>query len=182
MTLKMKLTDKDVLESSRERIEEMYRRFDTVVVSFSGGKDSTTCLNLCLEEAEKLGKLPQKTYFYDEECIHPETIAYVERVRNDPRIDLRWMCLPIKHRNACSQAEPWWHPWDPAKRDLWVRELPEGAETTAPWFNMEMTIADCAFKMYGFRKHGMVADVRGIRADESMRGELCFIKGKPTTG
>ena len=49
--------DWDVLAAARERFRMLYR-LDTVVVSFSGGNDSTVCLNLALEAALQAGKLP----------------------------------------------------------------------------------------------------------------------------
>ena len=73
-----KFTDKSVLEHSLERIRTAYDRFDRVIVSFSGGKDSTAVLNLALEVARERGKLPLEAVFFDEESIHPTTIEYVE--------------------------------------------------------------------------------------------------------
>ena len=87
----------------------LYQRFDTVVVSFSGGKDSTVCLHLALEAAAATGKLPVLAYFWDEEAIHPETIEYVERIRSRADVKLTWLCLPVKHRNACSRRSPYWY-------------------------------------------------------------------------
>ena len=53
-------------------------------------------------------------------------------------------------------------------RHLWVRDLPAQAITSAPWFQMGMTMPDCAPFVYG-PEHGTVADIRGIRAQESLR-------------
>ena len=50
--------DWDVLAAARERFRILYQRLDTVVVSFSGGNDSTVCLHLALEAASQAGKLP----------------------------------------------------------------------------------------------------------------------------
>lgn len=166
--LKKLSIDKTVLEVARQRFHQLFANFDTVVISFSGGKDSTVCLNLGLEVARELGKLPLKVYHWDEEAIWPETIDYVSRVANHPDIDFKWLCLPIKHRNACSRKEPYWHPWDPDKKDLWVREMPPGAITELKGFRKGMTVVDCAHIVYG-PEHGTVADVRGLRADESLR-------------
>ena len=43
--------DKDVYTLALERINRTYDIFDNVVVMFSGGKDSTVCLNLTLQVA-----------------------------------------------------------------------------------------------------------------------------------
>jgi predicted phosphoadenosine phosphosulfate sulfurtransferase len=165
---KIVVDDENVYEAARRRFIELFDRFDKVVVSFSGGKDSTVCLNLALEVAEQMGKLPLDVYFWDEEAIHPETIEYVERVRRDPRVRFKWLCIPIKHRNACSRKEPYWYPWNPADKDKWVRPMPEGAITEMEGFYWGAGVPEIAHLVYP-KSCGSIADVRGIRADESLR-------------
>ena len=84
--LKKKTVDQDVYTAALERFHTLFDRFDKVVVSFSGGKDSTACLNLALEVARERGALPLDVYFWDEEAIHPETIEYVQRVAALPDV------------------------------------------------------------------------------------------------
>lgn len=158
----------NVYDAAIKRFEYLFDNFDKVVVSFSGGKDSTVCLNLAYKVAEQKGKLPLDVYFWDEEAIHPETIEYVERVRSNPNIRFKWLCIPIQHRNACSRKEPYWHCWDPAAKDRWVRPMPENAITELKGFKWGDSVPDIAHFVYG-PEHGTVADVRGIRADESLR-------------
>ena len=43
--------DVDVFTAARARMKYVYDEFDTVVVSWSGGKDSSCCLELALEAA-----------------------------------------------------------------------------------------------------------------------------------
>jgi len=180
---KDRLTE-DVLTLSRRRFAELYERFDNVVVSFSGGKDSTVCLHLALEAAAHYKRLPLDCYFWDEEAIHPETIEYVQRVEARDDVRLRWLCVPIQHRNACSRKVPYWYPWNPDERHLWVRPMPEGAITMLPGFRWThdgiqkigarkkadhgLGVPDLAAYVYG-KERGTIADVRGIRADESVR-------------
>ena len=162
------MVNTDVYTLALERIRDVYKRFDNVILSFSGGKDSTAVLNCALDVAKELGKLPLKVEFYDEEVIHPQTIEYVERVRQNPDVDLTWYCLPIKHRNACSNHEPWWYCWDPKKEDLWVRPLPKGAITDHPKFQEGMTFQDFSPRSYSVA-NGSVCVMTGIRAQESLR-------------
>ena len=42
-----------VLEASRDRISKTFDDFETIYISFSGGKDSTVMTHLVLDEAKK---------------------------------------------------------------------------------------------------------------------------------
>lgn len=163
-------TEQSVYDAAIARIHLLYDRFDAVVVSFSGGKDSTVCLNLALQVAAERNRLPLDVCFVDEEAITPETVEYVERVRLRDDIKLKWVCLPVKHRNACSRSQPHWHPWLEADRDKWVRKMPGWAITINDvlGFKMSMSQADITPLLYG-PELGSVAEIRGIRAQESIR-------------
>ncbi|MGL5922172.1 phosphoadenosine phosphosulfate reductase domain-containing protein [Chroococcidiopsis sp.] len=160
--------DKSVYEMSLERIHLLYDRFDTVVVSFSGGKDSTVCFNLALQVATERNRLPLDVCFIDEECLTPETEEYLERVRSRQDVRFAWVCVPVKHRNACSRTQPYWYPWHPDERSLWVRQLPAGAITSIPGFQVGMNVPDIMALLYP-PKNGNVACIRGIRTAESIR-------------
>jgi predicted phosphoadenosine phosphosulfate sulfurtransferase len=163
---KKKYTEQSVYEAALDRIEHLYNMYDDVIVSFSGGKDSTATLLCAIDVAEKLGRLPVKAFFYDEEALHPTTIDYVERVLADPRVDLDWYCLPVKHRNACSNQQPFWHCWHPDEEDIWVREMPEVAISTHPRFTFGMSMQD--FGNAHYRNTNTVV-IQGIRTQESIR-------------
>lgn len=167
---KKRMLGRNVYDKALDRIRRVYELFDHVVVSFSGGKDSTAVLNCTIEVARELGRLPVPVIFFDEEAIHPPTIDYVDRVRQHPDVDLTWYCLPIKHRNACSNEEPWWYCWDPEKRDLWVRPLPENdtVVTDHPAFKKGMTVPDFTPHLFS-AELGSVCQLTGIRSQESLR-------------
>lgn len=169
-TRQKEFLEKNVYETALDRIRYLYDSFDKVVVSFSGGKDSTAVLNCAIEIAREKGRLPVKAVFFDEEAIHPPTIEYVERIRNNPDVDLEWYCLEFKHRNACSNEEPFWYTWDSDKKDLWVRDMPnnENVITSHPKFKKGMSFQEFGSYLYK-REEGRIAMITGIRTQESLR-------------
>ena len=172
--LKKKKIDKSVLDLAYERINRAFDLYDTIDVSFSGGKDSTACLNLTLEVARQRGKLPLRVFFHDEEAIPYQTEEYARRVANNPDIAFEWYCLPVKHRNACSRKSPWWSPWDPECSDLWVRPLPPEGITQLEGFRTDgeprdrLSIPDANGILHNPTKYGTVGMIMGIRGQESL--------------
>ena len=170
-------SDKSVLELARERIAHVYDLYDHICVMFSGGKDSTVCFHLTLEEAIKRGRLPLDVVHFDEEAIPYETEQYVRRVVQTygDQINLRWYCLPIVHRNACSRDEPHWYPWDPRIPEKWCRPMPPEAITSIPGYHFNphtmegcREIPELNGVLFDPGTCGTVGLIMGIRAAESI--------------
>jgi predicted phosphoadenosine phosphosulfate sulfurtransferase len=111
----------DVLTAARARVRWVFREFQHVYVGFSGGKDSTVVLNLALEAAEEMGRLPVPVVFLDQEAEWQSVIDYVRIVMADPRVSPRWLQVPFKLFNATSAEHPWLYCWDPAEEARWIR-------------------------------------------------------------
>lgn len=172
MVLKKKFVDKSVYELARERVSEMFTRFDRIAVLFSGGKDSTTVLNLVLEEADRIGYGPVDVVFYDEEAIWTDTVDYVRRVSQRSNVSLRWYCLPFKNRNACSTTQPYWYPWAPEQRSLWCRPLPVEGITQLAGFPSDVAARAPAYQsnsLFFPDKTISYGVAIGLRAQESLR-------------
>lgn len=157
---------KDCYSAALERVEYLYDTFDQVWVSFSGGKDSSVCLNLAIQVATAKKKLPVNVYTFDEEAIPPETVEYMQRVADRDDVNFLWYCVPLEHRNACSTKEPYWYTWEPEKKHLWVRDLPPTAITT-PLIKKRGGIPEQCFNIFDIHK-GTVANIMGIRSQESL--------------
>lgn len=169
--------DKTTRELTLERFDYLYDRFDTVSVSFSGGKDSTAVLNCAIEVATEKRRLPVHVFTFDEEAIPPETVEYMERVRQRDDVNFRWFCVPIQHRNACSNKQPYWYCWAPEDKKIWCRDLPKNAITEIPG-GKRGGIPDYINWLFTERS-GTVANCMGIRTQESMTryGHIATKKG-----
>ena len=173
--------DKTVYQAARERLDYIFSEFDNIYVSFSGGKDSGLLLNLVLQYmadrgvTRKLGLYPQ-----DFEAQYAATSDYVDRTfaAMPDRIERYWCCLPMAVRNAMSNYDPWWYPWDEDKRDLWVRPMPERPyvintdNCPFDFYDPQMPperVYDYFSRWYGAHcGGGRTVALLGVRADESL--------------
>ena len=169
-----KIDATDVYQAALERTEYIFKNFDTVVVSFSGGKDSTAVLNVAYEIAQKLGKLPLNVIFFDEEVITPPTHDYCVRVASRANLNFKWFCLEMKQRNACSYSEPYWWSWDQHKKNVWTRPMPTNAIRYINGYDARngdtsTGVADASDAYLDNIALGKVCILTGIRTDESLR-------------
>ena len=116
--------EKDVLTASLDRLEYVFKNFDNIYFSFSGGKDSSLMLQLANIVAKKMKK-KFDVLFIDLEAQYKLTIEHVEELKNLSRIrDFYHISLPLALRNSVSILQPKWMCWDENSKDLWIRELP----------------------------------------------------------
>lgn len=166
----------NVYEAARNRIDFVFRNFENVYVSFSGGKDSGVLMNLAIqwldehpEENRKLG-----IFHMDYEAQYELTTKYVDEVfsKNDDRLEFYRVCVPFCVPCTTSIAQSFWRPWEPAKRDIWVRELPKNATQDFDFYKEGMWDYDFQEKFLNWyrRKHGgkSTCCLVGIRTGESL--------------
>lgn len=116
--------DINVFEAARIRIREEILAFPDFYVSFSGGKDSGVLVNLVLEAAKELGRLPVKVVFSDLEVIFQETARYVQSIMDRPDVEPYWLCLEETDDNGSSVYERYFKIWDARYPEKWVRPMP----------------------------------------------------------
>ena len=169
-----KYLDINVYDAARERYRIIFSEFDRVCVSFSNGKDSGVLLNIAIDVARELGKLPVHALYIDMEAQYRHAIEFTHRMFSREEVTGWWVCLPIHLRNAVSQIQPYWIPWDKSKRDAWVREYPENEHVVKdvdyfPFFRYGMEFEEFvpAFADW-FSQGKKTACLVGIRSDESL--------------
>lgn len=116
----------NVYEKTIERIKYIFKEFDNISVSFSGGKDSGVLLNLVYDYAKKNNKTFSIMHL-DYEAQYKATTDYVdlELEKMKDIATIYRICVPFKAKTSCSMFDKFWRPWDPDKKELWVRNLPE---------------------------------------------------------
>lgn len=119
-----KYLDKNVYDAAKERIKWCIENFDDFYVSFSGGKDSGALLELVIEVAREMNRLPVKAVFSDLEVIFQETVNYVLRTFDRPEVQGYWLCLEELDENASSIYERYFKIWDKNKKDQWIHQPP----------------------------------------------------------
>lgn len=162
----------DVFYAAVERYDYIFNEFDNICVSFSGGKDSGILLNMAIEASIRHNK-KISVLVVDLEAQYKHTINYIERMRQaNPNITWHWVCLPLHLRNAVSQIQPHWVCWQPSKKDIWVRDIPENCISDLsyfPFFREGMEFEEFVPAFGEWVSNGQkTACLVGIRSDESI--------------
>lgn len=161
--------DTNVLEEARKRFHHIYDLFDSVVVAFSGGKDSLVCVHMAREVALERGDdRPVKVVFRDEELIPDAVIDFVDEYRRKDWIDLRWYCVPLESTKYILGTSSRYIQWDPNRPHL--RPIPDFALTSEKLgLDPRLVLDQYTMDTLAARgEKGKVAIVTGVRASESL--------------
>jgi predicted phosphoadenosine phosphosulfate sulfurtransferase len=156
--------NKNVYEAALQRINRAFDEFDTVMVSTSGGKDSTVITELAIQVAKERGRLPLKLFWLDQECELQATVDYVKQMMYRPEIEPWWYQIPFRLQNATSANSLWLNVWGQGEK--WVREKDpisrkENTYGSDRFRDLMTTIIQEEFKGKS------VAVLTGLRAEES---------------
>lgn len=126
--------DDDVVSMAKKRIITLFNTGMKVSMSFSGGKDSIVLADIVLKliAQGKINKEQLIVEFIDEEGMFDDVIEMVKKWRvrfMSEGIPFHWYCLPVKHFNCLNtlSEDETFICWDPNKKDVWIREMPDFA-------------------------------------------------------
>lgn len=166
----------NVLTAAEKRISYIFDEFENIIVSISGGKDSTVLCWMALQEARRRNRRIG-IFFLDEEVVYQSTIEQVTWLMNlYPENTVRiWFQFPFKLTNATSLVDSQLICWEPGKHNIWMRSKVPYSIQHPPWDKSKQTVRD-KNKGFGFydvldnfqvsRDH--TAFLVGLRATESM--------------
>lgn len=109
----------NVHDASVARIRFIFQEFEKIVVSVSGGKDSTCLFHLVVDEAERTGR-KFDLFFLDQEAEYQSTIDMVRIMMSHPLVIPKWYQVPLLMTNATSHDEHFLHAWEVGKQ--WIRD------------------------------------------------------------
>lgn len=172
-----------VLDAARKRMAFVFDKFENVICSISGGKDSTVMAHLALMEARARGR-KVGLFFLDEEVMYQATIDQVEYLMTlYPENTLRyWLQIPFNLTNSVSFSESQVKCWDSAEKPRWMHKRSSKNVLSRTWSH-ETVIAD---KNKGFGFYDVfynfemgfenTAFLVGLRADESLNRYRTMVK------
>lgn len=159
----------DVLTEARKRMHHVFDVFDSVMVAFSGGKDSLVCIHLVHQVMQERGITdPLHVVFRDEELIPPSVVEFVDEYRRLPWIDMEWFAVPLESNKYLLGTSERYVQWDPDRR--WVRDKPEWAVDNATLGYPSHHVFDqyTMDAVAARNARGKTAIVTGVRASESL--------------
>jgi predicted phosphoadenosine phosphosulfate sulfurtransferase len=166
----------NVLDASIERIKFVFDNFENIVVSVSGGKDSTVTCHLILEEAKKRNRIIN-IFFLDEEVVYESTVEQIDYLMGlyPNNINKIWLQIEFYLTNATSLKESQLKCWEAGRHKIWMRSKKDFSVKFRMWDKETETIRN-KNKGFGFYDvienfencYNNTAFILGLRATESM--------------
>jgi len=121
-----KYTDKDVYDAAMERIDFIFKNFERIYLSFSGGKDSGVMLNLVIDYMRAKGiKEKIGVMIMDNEANYTYSLDFMHSIlkKNLDILEVFWCCLPITLPCTVSHYDTTFITWGENDKERWVRPM-----------------------------------------------------------
>tara|TARA_R110000803_G_scaffold86587_1_gene153013 strand:+ start:104 stop:1399 length:1296 start_codon:yes stop_codon:yes gene_type:complete len=168
----------NVYDASLDRIDFIFKNFERIYLSFSGGKDSGIMLNLTLDYmrdnniTDKIGIM-----VLDNEANYEYSLEFMHKIlqENLDLLDVYWCCLPVTLPCTVSSYEIDWQCWGVNDESRWIRPMPKEEyivnidNHTFGFFEENMSY-DEFWDKFGdwYAEEKSCACLIGIRTDESL--------------
>ncbi|NTL99159.1 DUF3440 domain-containing protein [Enterococcus faecium] len=188
--MKKLYTKNNVLDETISRLIYIFKKFDYVYFSFSGGKDSGAMVQL----ADIVAKKMNRTFdllILDVEANYTTTRIFIEEIKQLSSIRKAYhFCLPFYEDNTTSIFQPQWLMWDEKQKDQWVQPMPDDAICLKDLDTGLKEVYDRSnlnpdrflknFASWYAKQHigGTVACGVGIRAQESLHRYQAIIRDR----
>jgi predicted phosphoadenosine phosphosulfate sulfurtransferase len=170
--------NKNVYEAANERIDFIFKNFEKIYLSFSGGKDSGVMLNLVIDYMRK-NNIKQKIgiMVLDNEANYSMSLEFMHSIlqKNLDLLDVYWCCLPITLPCTVSSYDIDWQCWGEKDKQRWVRPMPNYeyikslANHNFPFFRENMNYDEFWDEFGAWYSQGQTcASLIGIRTSESL--------------
>jgi predicted phosphoadenosine phosphosulfate sulfurtransferase len=122
----------NVFEESLERLRFLFDTHDDVIVSMSGGKDSTVLFELALMVAKEKNRLPLKVFWLDQEAEWQGTVDYMKGVMYRDEVKPYWYQIPFDFPNSLSTKKDFIRIWDRENESEFIHPIDKIAITENP--------------------------------------------------
>lgn len=175
--------ENNVFDEALSRIRMLFDTHDDIIVSMSGGKDSTVLFNLALMVAKEKNRLPLKVFWLDQEAEWQATVDYMDKIMRLHEVKPYWFQVPFAFPNNLSTQNDTIIVWDPNQKGKWIHQKSDIAITESP-INVENESRDSAFYtlIRNLPEHCIEENTQncavlvGMRISESLnrRTTICF--------
>tara|TARA_R110002167_G_scaffold9628_2_gene44546 strand:+ start:6724 stop:8031 length:1308 start_codon:yes stop_codon:yes gene_type:complete len=189
MSIRVYDKKKNVYEAANERIDYIFKSFERVYLSFSGGKDSGVMLNLALDYMRKNNiKTKLGIQIMDNEANYELSMEFMKRIIDDniDLLDVYWCCMPVTLPCSVSAYDTDWQCWGVGDESRWVRPRPDmdyvvhwDNHPFGDWFEENMNYDhfwDGFAEWYSQGKK--TANLIGIRTSESLNRYRAIMNDK----
>lgn len=112
----------NVFDEALNRIRMLFDTHDDIIISMSGGKDSTVLFNIALIVAKEKNRLPLKVFWLDQEAEWQHTVDYMDKIMRMPEVSPYWFQIPFDFTNSLSPQSNFVRVWDKTQESKWIHQ------------------------------------------------------------